>query len=102
MAIDLINTTDCDRKRKAFIDSKFADEIGRTVFIDRAPLSIYKDRRRESELPHKRVHVRRTDGTVVDIARLSKAVAALTEEEEIPRYYFVDESARRSVLNIQG
>ena len=102
VAIDLINTTDCDRKRKAFIDSKFADEIGRTVFIDRAPLSIYKDWRRESELPHKRVHVRRTDGTVVDIALLSKAVAALTEEEEILRYYFVDELARRSVLNIQG
>lgn len=102
VTIDMVNPTACDRARRRYIDEELSDEIGKTIFIDRAPLSIYKDALRENVKPHKRVYIRRVDGTVVDIARLSKPVAALAEGEEILRYYFVNESVYKSVMKVKG
>ncbi|MBM3553501.1 MAG: hypothetical protein FJX45_17570 [Alphaproteobacteria bacterium] len=74
----------------------------KSIFMDRAPLAIYKDARRENVKPHKRVYIKRNHEEPVDIARLSRPVQALAAGEEILRYYFLDESVRNSVLNITG
>ena len=102
IAIDTVNPEAVDRERRKFIDANFKNDFGVTVFEDRAPLSIYKDPSKESVKPHKRVHIRRKGGKVVDITSLSKPVKALFEEQEILRYYFVNESDQTKVLKIKG
>ena len=102
IAIDMVNRQQHDFDRRSYIDQNLKGELGKTVFEDRAPLSIYKDPSKESVKPHKRVHIRREGGRVVDIASLSKPVAALYQEQEILRYYFICENDRKKVLNITG
>ena len=63
---------------------------------------MYADHRREAVPLHKRVHIQRNDKTVVDIVSLSRPIGALAEPQEILRYYFLDESVRKSVLEIGG
>jgi uncharacterized protein len=102
LAIDMVNPQPHDFARRKFIDQNMKSELGKSVFEDRAPLSIYKDPSKESVKPHKRVHIRREGGRVVDIASLSKPVAALYQEQEILRYYFVNEKDRKKVQDITG
>lgn len=102
VAIDTVNPQAVDKTRREFILKQFGDKLGMTVFEDRAPLSIYKDPNKETVKPHKRVYIRRNDKKVVDVASLSKPIAALFEEQEILRYYFINENDRRMVLNITG
>lgn len=102
LAIDMVNPQSHDFARRKFIDRNMKSELGKSVFEDRAPLSIYKDPSKETVKPHKRVHIRREGGHVVDIASLSKPVAALYEEQEILRYYFVNENDRKKVQNVTG
>jgi uncharacterized protein len=102
LAIDMVNPQPHDFARRKFIDQNLKNELGKSVFEDRAPLSIYKDPSKESVKPHKRVHIRREGERVVDIASLSKPVAALYQEQEILRYYFVNEKDRKKVQNITG
>jgi uncharacterized protein len=102
MAIDMVNPQPHDFARRRFIDQHVKSELGKSVFEDRAPLSIYKDPSKESVKPHKRVHIRREGGKVVDIASLSKPVEALFQEQEILRYYFVNEKDRKKVQDITG
>lgn len=102
LPIDLLNPMDQDRARRTFIDGTLKAEIGKSIFVDRAPLSVYKDSRRENVKPHKRVHIRRADGTAVDVASLSRPIAALADGEEILRYYFVNENVRQTVLAAGG
>lgn len=47
-------------------------------------------------------HIRRDGGRVVDITSLSKPVAALYQEQEILRYYFINQDDRTKVLNVRG
>jgi HD superfamily phosphohydrolase len=100
--IDMVNTTERDRRRKGFIDNDLKPSIGQTIFRDAASLSIYKDAQREDIPAHKRVFVKRADGSVVDIVALSKAVAALTEDQNVLRYYFADRHDYESVLTCMG
>ena len=102
VTIDMVNPQSSDAERRKFIDQNMKSEIGKTVFEDRAPLSIYQDPIKESVKPHKRVRIRREGGKVVDITRLSKPVAALYGEQEILRYYFVNESDWKKVIDIKG
>jgi uncharacterized protein len=102
VTIDMVNPQPNDIARRRFIDQKMKGELGKTVFEDRAPLSIYKDPSKETVKPHKRVHILREGGRVVDITSLSKPVAALFQEQEILRYYFVNEHDRKAVLNVTG
>jgi uncharacterized protein len=102
IAIDMVNQQPHDRARRKFIDQNMKSELDKSVYEDRATLSIYKDPSRESVKPHKRVHIRREGGHVVDIASLSKPVAVLFEEQEILRYYFINESDRKKVQSIMG
>jgi uncharacterized protein len=102
MAIDMVNPQPHDFARRRFIDQHMKSELGKSVFEDRAPLSIYKDPSKESVKPHKRVHISREGGRVVDIASLSKPVAALYQEQEVLRYYFVNENDRKKVQNVIG
>lgn len=102
VSIDMVNPQKIDTARRAFIDENMKGEIGKSIFEDRAPLSIYKDPSKESVKPHKRVYIRRDGGKVVDITSLSKPVAALFEEQEIMRYYFLNEADRKKVLDITG
>ncbi len=102
MAIDTVNPQPIDKARREFIVKQFSGVMGETVFEDRAPLSIYKDPSKETVKPHKRVYIRRKANKVVDITSLSKPVAALFEEQEILRYYFVNENDRKMVMNITG
>ena len=102
VTIDMVNPQPNDIARRKFIDQNMKDEIGKSVFEDRAPLSIYKDPSKETVKPHKRVHIRRDCGKVADITSLSKPIAALYQEQEILRYYFLNENDRRKVLDVTG
>lgn len=102
ISIDLVNPQPHDFARRKFIDANMRGDLGKSMFEDRAPLSIYKDPSKETVKPHKRVHIRREGGRVVDIAFLSKPVAALYQEQEILRYYFVNEKDRKKVQDITG
>jgi HD superfamily phosphohydrolase len=102
LAIDMVNPQPNDVARRKFIDQNMKGELDKSVFEDRAPLSIYKDPSKETVKPHKRVHIRREGGRVVDITSLSKPIAALYQEQEILRYYFVNENDRKKVLNVTG
>jgi hypothetical protein len=52
---------------------------------------------------HKRVRILRSGQDVaVDITQVSKAIAALTEKQELLRYYFVDEAMWKQVESIKG
>ncbi len=102
ISIDMVNPQPHDRARREFIDQHMKGELDKTVFEDRAPLSIYRDPSKETVKPHKRVHIRREGGRVVDITSLSKPVAALYQEQEILRYYFVNESDRKKVQDVTG
>lgn len=102
IAIDMVNPQPNDIARRKFIDQNMKNELGKSVFEDRAPLSIYKDPSKETVKPHKRVHIRREGGRVVDITSLSKPVAALYQEQEILRYYFINQVDRTKVLNTKG
>ncbi len=102
VSIDMVNPQPADIARRKFIDQNMKSEIGKSVFEDRAPLSIYKDPSKETVKPHKRVYIRRDGDKVVDITSLSKPVAALFAEQEILRYYFFNENDRKKVLDIKG
>ncbi len=102
VAIDTVNPQAVDKARREFIVKQFGGELGKTVFEDRAPLSIYKDPSKETVKPHKRVYIRRKGQKVVDVTSLSKPVAALFEEQEILRYYFLNESDRKKVMSVTG
>lgn len=102
VSIDMINPQDTDKSRRRFIDENMKDEIGKSIFEDRASLSIYKNPSREAVKPHKRVHIRRDGGKVIDITSLSKPIAALYQEQEMLRYYFLNEADRLKVLDITG
>jgi uncharacterized protein len=102
VAIDMVNPEEVDKARRKFIEANFTGQLGKSVFEDRAPLSIYKDPSKESVKPHKRVYIIRKGGRVVDITSLSKPVKALFEEQEILRYYFINENDRKSVMRITG
>lgn len=102
VAVDMVNPQPHDLARRKFIDQNMKSELGKAVFEDRAPLSIYKDPSKETVEPHKRVHIQREGGRVVDITSLSKPIAALYQEQEILRYYFVNENDRKKVLNVAG
>lgn len=102
VTIDTVNPQAVDKARREFIVKQFSGEMGKTVFEDRAPLSIYKDPSKETVKPHKRVYIRRRGEKVVDITSLSKPVAALFEEQEIIRYYFLNENDRKKVMNVTG
>jgi hypothetical protein len=100
--IDMVNATELDRRRKGFIDNDLKSSFGRTIFRDAVSLSIYKDAQREDIPAHKRVFVKRADGNIVDIVALSKAVAALTEDQDLLRYYFADRHEHESVPKCMG
>ncbi|WP_394886359.1 hypothetical protein ACG873_17860 [Mesorhizobium sp. AaZ16] len=102
VSIDMVNPQPTDVARRKFIDQNMKGEIGKSIFEDRAPLSIYKDPSKETVKPHKRVYVRRDGNKVVDITSLSKPVAALFADQEILRYYFINENDRKKVINITG
>jgi HD superfamily phosphohydrolase len=100
VSIDMVNPQAQDIGRRKFISEYMKGDLGNSVFEDRAPLSIYKDPSKETVKPHKRVYVRREGGKVVDITSLSKPVAALFAEQEVLRYYFLNESDRKKVLDL--
>jgi HD superfamily phosphohydrolase len=102
VGIDMINAQQADHARRNYINENFKDSLGMTVFEDRAPLSIYKDPSKESVKPHKRVHILRIGGKIADITSLSRPIAALYQEQEVLRYYFVNEADRKRVLNVTG
>lgn len=102
VSIDMVNPQPADIARRKSIDKSMKDGDGKLIFEDRAPLSIYKDPSKETVKPHKRVYVLRDGNKVVDITSLSKPVAALFAEQEILRYYFVNEVDRKMVLSITG
>ncbi|WP_413991915.1 HD domain-containing protein [Labrys okinawensis] len=100
--IDTVNQQPADVARRKFIENDMKDEIGKTVFPDRAPLSIYKDPKRESVSPLKRVYIRREGGRIVDITSLSKPIAALFESQDILRFYFLNQKDFTRVQKITG
>ena len=102
IAIDMVNPQPNDIARRKFIDQNLKNELGKSVFEDRAPLSIYKDPSKETVKPHKRVHIRREGGHVVDVTSLSKPIAALYQEQEILRYYFINHDDQTKVLSAKG
>jgi uncharacterized protein len=100
--INVTSPTKLDRARRQKIDELLEMDGGRTIFADRPKLSAYADHRREAVPLHKRVHIQRNDNTIADIATLSGPIRSLLKPQEILRYYFLDESVRKSVSEIGG
>jgi uncharacterized protein len=95
--------TETDKARRDFIDKNLSSEIGRSIFVDRVPLTIYGGLKAGEARSHKRVRVLRAgQQTAVDITNVSKAIAALTEKQELLRYYFVEEACWKQVNAIGG
>ena len=102
ISIDTANPQPADRARRKFVEEKMKDKLGISVFEDRAPLSIYKDPKREAVAPHKRVYIQRAGGGVEDITSLSKPIAALLENPDTLRFYFLNPEDLKRVQDING
>jgi uncharacterized protein len=102
VSINVVNPQSVDVARRQYIDQNMNSKIGQDIFEDRASLSIYKDPSKETVKPHKRVYIKREDDSVVDITSLSKPIAALYEDQEVLRYYFINEKDRKEVLGAEG
>lgn len=95
--------TATDKARREYIAKNLQAKVGKTVFMDRVPLTIYGGLKAGEARSHKRVRVLRAgENTAVDITQVSKAIAALTEKQELLRYYFVDEAQWKQVENVKG
>jgi hypothetical protein len=95
--------TATDKARRDYIEKNFADEIGKSIFVDRVPLTIYGGLKAGEARSHKRVRVLRAgEDTAVDITKVSKAIASLTEKQELLRYYFVNETQWKQIDDIKG
>ena len=95
--------TPTDRARKTYIENELSDQIDKTIFRDRIPMTVYGGLNATDAKPHKRVRILQAgDERAVDITGVSKAVASLTDEQELLRYYFVDETVCDRVLRIKG
>jgi HD superfamily phosphohydrolase len=95
--------SEADKARRDYFEGSLSAEIGKSIFIDRVPLTIYGGLKAGEARSHKRVRVLRSgDERAVDITAVSKAIAALTETQELLRYYFVDDATCQRVLDIKG
>lgn len=95
--------TASDRAKRDYIETKLSSQKGTKVFVDRVPLTIYGGLKAGEARSHKRVRVLLNGQDVaVDITRVSKAINALTEKQEVLRYYFVDESTWHDVNSIRA
>lgn len=90
-----------DRARREYIERSLKSELDQSIFVDRVPLTIYGGLKAGEARSHKRVRVlREGQQRAVDITKVSKAIAALTEKQEILRYYFLDDNTCESVRRI--
>lgn len=95
--------TATDKARREHIEKHLLAEIGTSIFVDRVPLTIYGGLKAGEARSHKRVRILRSGQDIaVDITQVSKAIAALTEKQELLRYYFVDEAMWKQVEGIKG
>jgi len=90
--------TATDKARREYIDKNLTANIGKSIFVDRVPLTIYGGLKTGEARSHKRVRILRSgQDTAVDITKVSKAIAALTEKQELLRYYFAEEAQWKQV-----
>jgi uncharacterized protein len=95
--------TPTDKARRDHIEKDLLADIGKSIFVDRVPLTIYGGLKAGEARSHKRVRILRPGQDIaVDITKVSKAIAALTEKQELLRYYFIDEALWKQVENIKG
>jgi HD superfamily phosphohydrolase len=95
--------TATDKARREYIEKNLLSNVGRSIFVDRVPLTIYGGLKAGEARSHKRVRILRSGQDVAgDITQVSKAIAALTEKQELLRYYFVDEAVWKQVESIKG
>jgi HD superfamily phosphohydrolase len=95
--------TATDKERREYIEQNLSADVGKSIFVDRVPLTIYGGLKAGEARSHKRVRILRSgQDTAVDITKVSKAIAALTEKQELLRYYFADEAKWKQVEAIRG
>jgi uncharacterized protein len=95
--------TTTDKARREYIEKNLAADIDKSIFVDRVPLTVYGGLKAGEARSHKRVRVLRSgESTAADITKVSKAIAALTEKQELLRYYFVNEAEWQKVETIGG
>ena len=99
--INQARPTKRDRARRKQID-ELMTKCGHNILIDRPKLSVYSDHRREDVPLHKRMYILRNDSSIDDIVKFSDPIGSLKEAQESLRYYFLDESVRRTVSDIGG
>ena len=95
--------TEVDKARRKYIEENLEDRLGTSVFVDRVPLTIYGGIKSGEARSHKRVRVLRSgNDRAADITAMSKVVQALTEKQELLRYYFLDDAECDAVTSIKG
>jgi hypothetical protein len=95
--------TATDKARREYVEANLASELGKTIFVDRIPLTIYGGMKAGEARSHKRVRVLRAGSDrAFDITLVSKPIAALTEKQELLRYYFIDDATWQRVSDIRG
>lgn len=86
------------------IEKRFSDKLGKTVFVDRAPLNLYSRIGSESAKEHKKVRVLNGEGKAIEIMDFPDTIISqrLTEKRNLVRYYFLDDgefSSAEKLLN---
>ena len=88
-----------ERQRRAekYLDAKLGNTLGKTVFKDKATLTLYGEVGADDERAHKRLMIL-TDDEVREITKLHETTALNSNLARIlVRYYFLDESERDDV-----
>jgi uncharacterized protein len=83
---------------EARLDKRFQEELGKTVFVDRAPLNLYSRIGSEAAKEHKKVRVLNGEAKAVEITDFPDTIVSkrLMEKRDLVRYYFIDEADHTS------
>ena len=80
------------------IEDIIGRKLGKSVFKDSEPISVYGEVGADESKRHKKLSIRLAPGQTREITQLSPTIRTLAGKRPIVRYYFLKESDRQSVL----
>ncbi len=96
------NLDDAEKRRQihiAKIDDLVSKAPEQTVIKDSEPINVYGEVGGDEAKRHKKLSILIADGTTREITQLSPAIRSLVGKRSIVRYFFKDDSFRKSVLS---
>lgn len=80
------------------IEENISKSMGKTVFKDSEPISVYGEVGGDDAKKHKKLSIKLKDGTTREITQLSPAIRTLVGKRSIVRYFCGSDSIKRSAL----